>query len=92
MPLEYKNKFNYKQIAREVLGFKTYHWIRKVIHGQKSEFRRNEKSFDLRDVELIIERLNKIDSNKLEVKVNKVIKHDLFISKMFSQKTVKVFI
>ena len=62
------------------------------FNGQKSEFRRNEKSFDLRDVELIIERLNKIDTNKLEVKVNKVIKHDLFISKMFSQKTVKVFI
>ena len=75
-----------------MLGFKIFHWIRRVIQGQKAEFRRNEKNFTLKEVELIIKRLNKIDSNKITVKANKVLKNDLSIPKMFSHKTIKIFI
>ncbi len=92
LTLDHKNKFNHKQVAREVLGFKIFHWIRRVIQGQKAEFRRNEKNFTLKEVELIIKRLNKIDSNKITVKANKVLKNDLSIPKMFSHKTIKISI
>lgn len=83
-------KLNYKQVAREVLGYKVFHFFRKIIHGQKSEFRRNEKSFDIDEVKQIINRLNNIVSKKRVVKVNEVFKDELQIQKMFSKKTINI--
>ena len=85
------SKVNYKQLGREILGFKFYHTIRKVVQGKKSEFRRNEKSFNLNHVNLIIDRLNKLRAHEQIVQVSKVGTNELSIPKMFSQKTIKVF-
>ena len=84
-------KVNYKQFGREVLGFNLFHTIRKIIQGKKFEFRRNEKSFNLNDVNLIINKLNKLTSKKQIVQVGKVESNELSIAKMSSQQTIKVF-
>ena len=84
-------KVNYKQFGREVLGFNFFHTIRKIIQGKKFEFRRNEKSFNLNDVNLIINKLNKLNAKEQIVHVGKVEPNELSITKMFSQKTIKVF-
>ncbi len=86
-----KYKFNFKQIMRETLGFNIFHFLRKIIQGQKSEFRRNEKIFEIDEVRDIIDRLNKVDPSKKTVKVSCVVKRDLFIPKMFSKKSIKIF-
>ena len=84
-------KINFKQIAREALGFKLFHFIRKILQGQRSEFRRNEKNFNIKEVKLIIDRLNKIDANGKNVTVCVVPNTELKVPKLFSKKTFKVF-
>lgn len=81
--------FSFKQAMRETLGFKFYHILRKLIQGKKSEFRRNEKSFDYTDIELIVKRLKKIDHFK-KIKVSNVDNSNLSKVKMFSQNSIKI--
>ena len=88
---KHKYKFNFKQFVREILGYHKFHFLRKLIQGNKSEFRRNEKSFKIKEVKLIINKLNKIASTEKIVKVNEVLDDELQIPKLFSKKTIKVF-
>ena len=89
--ITFNYKRNYKQFCREILGFNFFHTIRKIIQGKKFEFRRNEKSFNLNDVSLIINKLNRLSTPKQIVQVDKVKNNELSITKMFSRKTIKVF-
>ena len=73
------------------MGYHKFHFLRKLIQGNKSEFRRNEKSFKIKEVKLIINKLNKIASTEKIVKVNEVLDDELQIPKLFSKKTIKVF-
>jgi len=86
-----KYKLNFKQLMREKLGFQIFHFFRIMIQGKKSEFRREQKNFKIDEVKHIIDRLNKLDYPKTAVKVSKVFKSDLFIPKMFSYKSIKIF-
>ena len=85
-----KFNINLKQILREIFGYNLFHKARKVIYGNKSDFRRAEKSFSYSDVVDIIERLNNTSADKNLIKVNPVKKKELNIPKLFSKQTVKI--
>ena len=89
---ETKFMFKLKQNAREFLGFKLFHIFRKLVEGNKSEFRRNEKSFNSQDVQLIISRLNKLETTNKHVKINNISPTELSVPKLLSKKTIKVSI
>ena len=73
------------------MGFNLFHTIRKIIQGKRFEFRRNEKNFNLNDVNLIINKLNQLNRKERSVQAGKVESKELSVTKMFSQKTIKVF-
>ncbi len=81
---------DYKQFIRETFGFKSFHIIRKFIQGEKSEFRRSEKNFNLNDVSLVVNKLNKISIKKQIIKVSEVKNSELANIKMFSKETIKI--
>ena len=85
-----KYKKSLKQTLREILGYNLFHKVRKIIQGNKSEFRRKEKSFSNSDVSKIITRLNQTTINKQLITVFPINTKDLSIPRLFSNQTIKV--
>ena len=85
-----KYKKSLKQTLREILGYNLFHKVRKIIQGNKSEFRRKEKSFSNSDVLKIITRLNQTTINKQLITVFPINTKDLSIPRLFSNQTIKV--
>ena len=79
-----------KQTLREILGYNLFHKVRKIIQGNKSEFRRKEKSFSNSDVSKIITRLNQTTINKQLITVFPINTKELSIPRLFSNQTIKV--
>ena len=85
-----KCNIDLKQILREIFGYHLFHKARKIIQGNKSDFRRAEKSFSSPDVMNIIERLNNTNENKSLIKVSPIKITELDIPKLFSNQTIKI--
>ena len=93
-----KNKYNkntiykssLKQFLRELFGYSLFHKARRIIQGNKSEFRRSEKKFSNNNVSDIIKRLNILQNNNTLIKTGQIERKELYFPKLFSKETIKI--
>ena len=81
---------NFKQFIRELFGYKSYHKLRTFFKGTVSDKRRNNKNINFKDLQNILERLNKIENNEKKVIVNNDFGNSLYKKRLFSSNTYEV--
>jgi surface carbohydrate biosynthesis protein len=88
-------KFNLRQnalfFAKKLFGFKLYHSLKSMVQGGKYDKKIAGKSFNLKQVEVVLKRINNALGNNESIKACYADDHDMKFPKYASNQVIKIF-